>query len=50
MKIQRRTGVNGVRENHRNVINQGGTAGFFGLFLREWIPAAFYFTGKTLLL
>ncbi len=27
MKMRRRTGVNGVRENHRDtVVNQGGTA------------------------
>lgn len=31
MKIRRRTGVNGVRENHRDtVVNQGGTAESFG--------------------
>ena len=31
MKMRRRTGVNGVRENHRDtVVNQGGTAESFG--------------------
>ena len=44
MKMRRRTGVNGVRENHRDtVVNQGGTAESFGplsgrkarLFLRK---------------
>mgnify|MGYP000562149630 CR=1 FL=1 len=30
MKMRRRTGVNGVRENHRDtVVNQGGTARVF---------------------
>ena len=30
MKMRRRTGVNGVRENHRDtVVNQGGTAESF---------------------
>ena len=33
MKMRRRTGVNGVRENHRDtVVNQGGTAEFIWSF------------------
>ena len=36
MKMRRRTGVNGVRENHRDtVVNQGGTARSLSVPYRE---------------
>ena len=51
MKMRRRTGVNGVRENHRDtVVNQGGTAEFIWSFgpLSEMAEdrMIFYFIGN----
>lgn len=54
MKMRRRTGVNGVRENHRDtVVNQGGTAesfipyreGRLGFFTKKY--RAGYFPEET---
>ena len=42
MKMQRRAGVNGVKENYRySVIKKGGTAEFFGP-LWGWKGLAFF--------
>lgn len=47
MKMRRRTGVNGVRENHRDtVVNQGGTAESFGPFWRDERTRLFLFPQK----
>lgn len=47
MKMQRRTGVNGVRENHKeSVVNKGGTAGFSVPVFGEENPALFCYRGK----
>ena len=48
MKMRRRTGVNGVRENHRDtVVNQGGTAEAFRSLVRDAGLLFFVFYNMT---